>query len=220
MSTYSSNLQKVALSIKTVATTSLRTWHLARSACHNCANQKWSELSSLIELVRALHPAGVLEVGVSSGGTLALWSELADPHARLVGIDIEIQPQTEERIRAAMTTTQHLYLINEDSHAEAAKQQLLTTINGECLDFLFIDGDHSYEGVKQDWETYSPFVRSGGLAALHDIVPDYSYQLGIRTENDAGGVHKLWGELKPHHRHYEFVEDQKQNGYGIGVIVV
>lgn len=37
------------------------------------------------------------------------------------------------------------------------------------MDFLFIDGDHAYEGVKADFEMYSPLVRKGGLVALHDI---------------------------------------------------
>ena len=36
-----------------------------------------------------------------------------------------------------------------------------------CL--LFIDGDHSYEGVKKDFEMWSPFVVKGGLIAFHDV---------------------------------------------------
>jgi len=38
-------------------------------------------------------------------------------------------------------------------------------------DFLFIDGDHTYEGVEGDFEMYSPLVRRGGIIAFHDIVP-------------------------------------------------
>jgi len=38
------------------------------------------------------------------------------------------------------------------------------------FDFLFIDGDHTYEGVKQDWEDYSPFLKKGGIAVFHDTV--------------------------------------------------
>lgn len=37
------------------------------------------------------------------------------------------------------------------------------------LDFVFIDGDHSYEGVKADIEAWRPKVRSGGMIAGHDI---------------------------------------------------
>jgi predicted O-methyltransferase YrrM len=38
------------------------------------------------------------------------------------------------------------------------------------VDLIFIDGDHSYEGVKQDFEIYAPLVRSDGLIAFHDIL--------------------------------------------------
>lgn len=41
----------------------------------------------------------------------------------------------------------------------------------ECpdgVDLVFIDGDHSYEGVALDWRLYSPKVRVGGLVVLHD----------------------------------------------------
>lgn len=36
------------------------------------------------------------------------------------------------------------------------------------LDLLFFDGDHSYEGVKADWETYKVFLRTGSTVVFHD----------------------------------------------------
>ncbi len=36
------------------------------------------------------------------------------------------------------------------------------------LDFLFIDGDHSYEGCSADLRAWLPFVKSGGWIAFHD----------------------------------------------------
>uniref|UniRef100_A0A6H1ZVW4 Putative methyltransferase n=1 Tax=viral metagenome TaxID=1070528 RepID=A0A6H1ZVW4_9ZZZZ len=39
------------------------------------------------------------------------------------------------------------------------------------LDFVYIDGDHSYETTKKDIELYYPKVRSGGLVAGHDYKP-------------------------------------------------
>jgi predicted O-methyltransferase YrrM len=36
------------------------------------------------------------------------------------------------------------------------------------IDFLFIDGDHNYDGVKKDWELYSPLLRSGSIVVFHD----------------------------------------------------
>lgn len=36
------------------------------------------------------------------------------------------------------------------------------------IDFLFIDADHRYESIKQDWDDWSVKVSSGGIIALHD----------------------------------------------------
>jgi len=38
----------------------------------------------------------------------------------------------------------------------------------EPVDFLFIDGDHSEEGLLGDWHAWSPLVQADGLVALHD----------------------------------------------------
>ena len=40
----------------------------------------------------------------------------------------------------------------------------------EPIDFLFIDGNHDYEAVLQDYEQWSPKVRPGGVIAFHDVV--------------------------------------------------
>ena len=36
------------------------------------------------------------------------------------------------------------------------------------VDFVFIDGNHSYEGLRADWTVWSPLVGPGGVVALHD----------------------------------------------------
>jgi len=59
------------------------------------------------------------------------------------------------------------------------------------FDLLFLDGDHSYGGVRSDWDEYSAMVAPGGLVALHDIAGDpESYSGGLRM-----GVPKLWSEI-------------------------
>ena len=40
----------------------------------------------------------------------------------------------------------------------------------ESVDFIFIDGDHSYEGVKNDYEKYKQFLASDGHIGFHDII--------------------------------------------------
>lgn len=36
------------------------------------------------------------------------------------------------------------------------------------IDFIFIDGDHSYDGIKKDWENWWPKVKNDGYMLLHD----------------------------------------------------
>lgn len=77
------------------------------------------------------------------------------------------------------------------------------------LDYLFIDGDHSYEGVKKDFELYSPLVRAGGVIVFHDIVPH---------KGSDCKVDEFWQEIKQKFKFKEFIEKPNQNMYGIGVI--
>ncbi len=39
---------------------------------------------------------------------------------------------------------------------------------GPEVDFVFIDGDHSPEGCREDWDVWHPHVRPGGAIAFHD----------------------------------------------------
>lgn len=41
--------------------------------------------------------------------------------------------------------------------------------HASSLDLLFIDGDHSYEGVKADWDAYKALLREGSTVVFHDI---------------------------------------------------
>ena len=38
----------------------------------------------------------------------------------------------------------------------------------ETLDFVFIDGDHSYQGVLSDIQDYLPKIKKGGYISGHD----------------------------------------------------
>jgi len=78
------------------------------------------------------------------------------------------------------------------------------------LDVLFIDGDHSYGGVKADWEMYGPLVAPDGLIAFHDIVPH-------RPETECE-VYTLWQELKTRFAHREIIANIGQSWGGIGII--
>ena len=50
----------------------------------------------------------------------------------------------------------------------------------ESLDFVYIDANHSYEGVKEDIRIWYPKVKKGGLLLGHDYLPDYLYGEGVK----------------------------------------
>lgn len=54
-----------------------------------------------------------------------------------------------------------------ECYSEQAFEQF-RSIESEPIDFLFIDGDHTYEGVQIDWESWTPYLKRGGIVALHD----------------------------------------------------
>jgi cephalosporin hydroxylase len=58
------------------------------------------------------------------------------------------------------------FFISDYSYSPKAVKKLYNFT--ESIDFLFIDGDHSYQGVLTDWLLYAPLVRSGGIIAFHD----------------------------------------------------
>ena len=50
------------------------------------------------------------------------------------------------------------------------------------IDYLHIDGDHSYEGVKKDFELYSTIMSENGIITIHDVDQTY-HDTFVVTEN-------------------------------------
>jgi len=72
------------------------------------------------------------------------------------------------------------------------------------LDFLFIDGGHSYEEVKGDYNLYKDFVKNSGIIVLHDF------------ELQGTGVKQFFDEIK---LNYKQTFEIKNDYYGYGIII-
>lgn len=83
-------------------------------------------------------------------------------------------------------------------------------INNRKIDFLFIDGDHTYKGVKKDFEMYKSFVSEDGIIALHDIA--------LHPPETNCKVHEFWNEIKNNYNYQEIVENKNQGWAGIGIV--
>lgn len=192
---------------------------LATIAIQRGAYQKPKELQALIEFVqgREPKPLNVLEIGTAKGGTLWLWCQLAHPQACIMSVDLPegpfgggYQPEDVPRLLTYSTNHQWIQLFRGDSHDPQMVKSVKRFLNGAKLDILFIDGDHTYEGVKEDWETYSPFVREDGIVVFHDIVEHL-------TEPTCQ-VEPLWNELKGQYETLEFCDPDGGDWGGIGVL--
>ena len=195
---------------------------LARAAVLNGAEQKASELRELIRLLRQHRPLRcVVEIGTARGGTIFAWCNLAEPDATLISIDLpggkfgggygEAEIRT---MRSFARRRQTMHFLQADSHDAATKQQLLHLLAGAEIDFLMIDGDHTYDGVRSDFEMYAPLVRSGGLLAFHDVL--------YHDRVPECQVDRFWNEIRSRYSHWEFVRPGHDAGWGswggIGVL--
>jgi predicted O-methyltransferase YrrM len=181
--------------------------------------QRKSELLALLDRVSALHPATICEIGAASGGTLCALAHAATGTAVIVSLDCDFTAARLAAFPHLGRAGQTIVCVDGDSHDAQIRDVVTTALKGRMLDVLFVDGDHHYEGVRADFETYRSLVRPGGLIAFHDIVPDFKTRFDAPTSTDVGGVPRLWRELKARYPWAEeIVEDPDQDGYGIGLL--
>ena len=166
-----------------------------------------SEILSLLTTLNKLKPKYILEIGTSRGGTLFLFSRIASEDARLISLDWDYPKWRIPFYKSFASPNQQIHLIRADSHDGRTLERIEAILDGNKTDFLFIDGDHGYEGIRKDFEMYGPLVRKGGMIAFHDIV----------TPESRSGVGTFWNEIKPRYEYVEFVEDWERK-YGIGLI--
>jgi predicted O-methyltransferase YrrM len=184
------------------------------------ASQQLDEIVPALERIERLHPQRVCEIGTAAGGTLYLLTRVSSPDALIVSIDLGIAPHTRALRERLARPGQRVVSLAGDSHSEETALRLERLLDGQTLDVLFIDGDHSYDGVRADFERYSPLVRSGGIVALHDVNEDFRTKHGIETPSISGEVPRFWRELKARYRTEELIADPEQDGFGIGLVYV
>lgn len=176
-----------------------------------------SELATLGEILAEHRPERAFEIGTALGGTLIFLTRLASPRATIVSVDLPggkfgggYSARRKWFYQRFARRNQRLHLLQDDSHSDGTLERIKAILAGQPLDYLFIDGDHRYDGVKRDFEMYGPLVRKGGLIAFHDIVEGPS--------DAVGGVPQFWREIKSQYHHREIINDPLQGGFGIGIL--
>ena len=174
------------------------------------------ELRALVDVYSLASPQYVLEIGTQYGGTLFQWMEYAAPDATIVSIDTgpdTWRPPSDFNTDIWYTWAAEFGVSFRRMVANSHDKQTLEHVRDIIphIDFLFIDGDHTYRGARKDFVMYGPLVRPGGIIAFHDLItPDFSPHIQII---------KLWREIQA--AGYKTRELRANAGYGgIGVVYV
>lgn len=159
------------------------------------------EVSWLCNILEKFKLKNVLEIGTAFGASLMIWDRLMEPDGFLVGMDIDNRmcAALEELIRKSH---KNIKIILGDSQAPEIIEKIKQCFPGRIIDFLFIDGWHSYEAVEQDYLNYGPLVRLGGIIAIHDIM------------HFDTGVGPFWKDLKAK-ENLQIEEFKDHNGVGV-----
>jgi predicted O-methyltransferase YrrM len=130
-----------------------------------------------------------LALGSKAGCTLPVYA--IDPHEEFVGaLGGVFGPQDRAKFFEAMLDSgcfDVVRLVN-------LRSQVVSSLWDKSVSLLWIDGDHSYEGVKGDFERWLPHLAENAVVAFHDsIKPDQGPTLFVAELLQAGEFEMLAG---------------------------
>ena len=201
--------------------------------------QKKYEILMLQELLKNKKIERIVEIGSWKGQTALLFAMMVSKHENGVvyccdlgfgsyyGVHYGLEVGTGivreyGKFYEASPYAKHIKELAGNTHDPAYIERVHNEVGLGTIDFMFIDGDHSYEGVKADFYNFFPLVKSGGYIAFHDVrdTPDH-----ISRGCD---VAPFWREIKKDFTHWEFIDSNEYPGWageimpsdcmGIGVI--
>jgi len=157
--------------------------------------QKKNEFIEFLKLCQGKKYKSILEIGAYSNGCTHAYNKLFE---QVVSLDLIHRGEKINNVK----------YITGDSHSEIIIKEV---VSAGKFDVIFIDGDHTFEGVSLDYNCYKHLLNKGGAIAFHDIWES------VDCISQNCHVYKLWNELKNKFNYIEFGSENK-TWAGIGVI--
>lgn len=154
-----------------------------------------AEMRFLQDVPRFLGTGDYANLGHAKGASAIL---LADG-LREYGYDgkvysVDLFPRQND-LKKALRTVQEFDLEDRIQLCKGSTKGWAEELQDKRFKFIFVDADHSYEGVKNDFYDWSFLLEKGGWLALHDTNQDFSH----RAIQDV--LVGKWHELKQFHVH-------------------
>tara|TARA_Y100000310_G_C20610080_1_gene777548 strand:- start:892 stop:1509 length:618 start_codon:yes stop_codon:yes gene_type:complete len=163
--------------------------------------QETEEILQLTDFLLDNKPHNIMEIGSKYGGVFYIFSKIAT--GKKISLDLPggvhggwalnehpyLGNVVEKRNRYFKNGFDNIHTVLANSHDIDTVHKIESILSGEELDFLLIDGDHTYEGVKQDYEMYKHLVKNDGWIGFHDI-NDTEHHRKINVN-----VGRFWNEL-------------------------
>ena len=181
--------------------------------------QESEEILGLTEFLLKNKPHNIMEIGSKYGGTFHIFSKIAT--GKKISLDLPggihggwalnehpyLGDVVKKRNKYFKENFDNVHIVLANSHETDTVYEIQSILDGDELDFLLIDGDHTYEGVKEDYEMYKHLVKDGGWIGFHDV-NDTEHHRKINVY-----VAKFWSELVG--EKIEFNENTHWAGIGI-----